>query len=220
MVPSSRSVCRMRRNAALRTSFLTCSPSSAVAFIVVPGPSIVIQHPSNSGLTSTKRCETSRNKKRHAETQDFAETRANALLQRAPVLALLISEVLGHREPRERHPGSRTRGLVHLAVDQRGLRCRRPHSESKTEVGLEPLQIACYPWSFRLSGRRLEFSAWSFFRLSHRSGLRQTLADRQEELSCHFKRGSLKHQANTFPESRPRRPALDPGALFALGKGT
>lgn len=38
------------------------------------------------------------------------------------VLTLLVPEVLGHRQPRQGHPGTGTWGLVHLPIDQGDLR--------------------------------------------------------------------------------------------------
>ena len=48
------------------------------------------------------------------ETEDVVD-------EEQDVPALLVTEVLGHGQGRQRHPGTGARRLVHLAVDQRGL---------------------------------------------------------------------------------------------------
>ena len=50
------------------------------------------------------------------------------------VLALLVAEILGHRDAGQRDAGARAGRLVHLAVDQRGLREHARFLELAIEV--------------------------------------------------------------------------------------
>lgn len=79
------------------------------------------------------------------------------------VLTLLVPEVLGHRQPRQGHPGTGTRGLVHLPVHQGDLRvgpwgqrgvtvtATATPGDSEPRQGTQHLpEGLCAPWKWRL----------------------------------------------------------------------